>query len=126
MQKKVFNVLSVIFGLLLINGGLNKFLNYMPVPDDLPEALVKDNMAILEIVWLMPLIGFVEVVGGLLILFPKTRALGALIVFPVMVGILLTHLFVASEGLPIALVIWIILLWIICEKRNQYLQIIRY
>jgi len=78
----------------------------------------------MEIVCLLPLIGFAELVGGFFILFSKTRALGALVVFPVMVGVLVTHLFVAPSDLPIALVIWVILLWIIWEKRNQYLQII--
>lgn len=125
MQKKVLHVLSIIFGLLLINGGLDKFYHYMPIPPDLPDPLVKDTTAIMEIVWLLPLIGMAEMVGGLLILFSKTRALGALIVFPVMVGVLLTHIFVAPSGLPIALVIWGILLLIIWENRNRFLQIIR-
>ncbi len=125
MQKKVLHVLSIIFGLLLINGGLDKFFHYMPIPPDLPDPLVKDTAAIMEIVWLLPLIGLAEVVGGFFILFSKTRALGALIVFPVMVGVLLTHIFVAPSGLPIALVIWGILLWIIWENRNRFLQIIR-
>lgn len=125
MKKKSLNLLSILFGLLLINGGLNKFLNYMPVPDNLPEALMKDNIGIMEIEWLMPLIGFAEVLGGILILFSKTRALGAIIVFPVMVGVLLTHIFVAPSGLPIALVIWSILAWIIIENRKKYLNLIQ-
>ncbi|MBK7222419.1 MAG: DoxX family protein [Saprospiraceae bacterium] len=121
MKNKIFNVISVLFSLLLINGGLNKFLNYMPVPENLPEALMKDDHAIREISWLLPLVGAAEIIGGLLILFPKTRALGALVVFPVMVGVLLTHLTVAPEGLPIALVIWAILSWMIWENRQKYL-----
>ncbi|WP_439481031.1 DoxX family membrane protein [Cyclobacterium plantarum] len=125
MKQKAYNVIAVLFGLLLMNGGLNKFFNYMPVPEGLPEALVKDNLALIEIEWLMPLIGFAEVLGGLLIFFPKTRALGALVVFPVMVGILLTHIFVAPEGLVIALIIWAILLWIIFENRSKYLNLLK-
>ncbi len=125
MKRKILNVLSVIFGLLLINGGLNKFLNYMPVPDDLPEVLVKDTMALNEIAWLIPLIGFAEILGGLLILLPRTRALGALVIFPVMVGVLLTHAFVAPDGLPVALVIWAILLWIILDNKQKYLTLLQ-
>ena len=124
MKNKVLNVVSALFGLLLLNGGLNKFLNYMPVPADLPQELIKDSMAIMEISWLMPLGGFAEIVGGMMILFPKTRALGALIVFPVMVGVLLTHITVAPEGMPIAIVIWIILSWIIWENRKKYLALL--
>lgn len=125
MKRKILNVLSWLLGLLLLNGGLNKFLNYMPVPENLPEAVAKDNAALAEISWLIPLIGFAEVLGGLLILFPKTRALGALVVFPVMVGILLTHILTAPEGLPVALVIWVVLLWIIYDNREKYLPMIR-
>lgn len=125
MKQKIFNGISLPFGLLLINGGLDKFFHYMPVPEGLPEPLVKDTEALMEIAWLMPLVGLAELVGGILILFSKTRALGALIVFPVMVGVLLVHLTVAPEGLPIAIVIWAILGWIIYENRQKYLPIIQ-
>lgn len=123
-MKIVKTILFSLFGLLLINGGLDKFLHYMPVPEGLPEELLKDNAAFAEISWLMPLVGFAEVLGGFLILFPKTRALGALVVFPVMVGVLLTHITVAPEGLVMALVIWAFLLWIIFDNRQKYLSLI--
>lgn len=125
MKKYFYNGLSILFGLLLINGGLDKFLHYMPMPEDLPAEMLKMMSAFKEISWLMPLVGAAELIGGLMILIPKTRALGALIIVPVMVGVLLTNIFVAPSGLPIALVIWAILFWIIWENRNQYLPIIR-
>ncbi len=125
MKRKLLGVLSTIFGLLLINGGLSKFFHYMPAPDSLPAEMVKDNEAFAEISWLMPLVASAEIIGGLLIIFPKTRALGAVVVLPVMTGVLLTHIFVEPGGLPIALVIWAILLWIIYENRHKYLPMIR-
>jgi len=125
MKAKILNILSILFGLLLMNGGVSKFFNYMPTPENLPEAVVKDNLALAEISWLVPLIATAELLGGFLILLPKTRALGALVVFPVMVGILLTHIFVAPEGFPIALVIWVILLWIILDNKQKYAALIR-
>ncbi|RNI26747.1 DoxX family protein [Rufibacter latericius] len=124
MKQKILTGLCLLFGLLLINGGLNKFFNYMPVPEGLPEPLLRDTAALTEISWLIPLIGLAEILGGILVIIPKTRALGALVVFPVMVGILLTHLFVDTSGLPIAIVIWLILLWIIFENRRKYLPLI--
>src|SRR5690606_4287915 len=125
MKNKILMVLSILFGLLLINGGLNKFFNYMPTPEDLNPELVKDFEAIMEIAWLMPLIAWAELVGGILLLFPRTRPLGALVVFPVMVGVLLTHLTAAPEGLPIALVIWAILLWILYTHREKYAILVK-
>ncbi len=120
MKSKILNILSILFGLLLINGGLNKFFNYMPVPENLSEELIKDSMALMEIAWLMPLIAVVELLAGVLIIFPKTRAFGAVVIFPVAVGILLTHIFTAPEGLPIALVIWAVLLWIMFDNKRKY------
>lgn len=125
MKQKILTVLSLLFGLLLINGGLNKFFNYMPVPEDLAEELVKDFHAIAEISWLMPLIASAEIIGGLLIIFPKTRALGAVVIFPAMVGVLLTHIFVDVSGLPMVIVIWVILLWIIVENWDKYKPILK-
>ncbi|MFC7522426.1 DoxX family membrane protein [Parapedobacter sp. GCM10030251] len=124
MKSKILTVFSAIFGLLLLNSGLDKHFHYMPIPEGLPEEVVKDNAAFMEIGWLLPLIGLAEIIGGLLIIFPKTRALGALIVFPVMVGVLLTHILVAPEGLPVVLVIWAILIWIIIDNWRKYLPLI--
>jgi len=117
--------LSWFMALMLLNSGLNKFFAYMPVPEGLPEALVRDNAALLEIAWLMPLVGAAEVLGALLLLMKRTRALGAIVVFPVMVGVLLIHVFVYPAGLPIALIAWAILGWILYEHREKYLPMVR-
>lgn len=124
MKTKILNMLAALLALILINSGLNKFFNYMPVPEDLPSAIIKDNEALREIAWLIPLIGIAEILGGLLLLFPRTRALGVLVVFPVMVGILLTHIFVAPEGLFLAVFLWAVLLWIIFEYKKKYYPLI--
>ncbi|MEX1260686.1 MAG: DoxX family protein, partial [Balneolaceae bacterium] len=63
MKEKILNVIYVLVGLIFINAGLNKFLNYMPVPEDLPEALVSMSMAMMEIGWLMPLVAIAEITG---------------------------------------------------------------
>ena len=125
MQRIILRVLSAVTGLLFINGGLNKFLNYMPVPDDLPESLQRDFAALVEIEWLMPLIGAAEIVGGLLLLFPRTRALGTLVLIPVATGILLTHLLVDPAQLVIPVVIWVVLLWIIYTDLEKFLPLVR-
>jgi hypothetical protein len=71
----------------------------------------------------MPLVGAVELLGGLLFIIPKTRALGALIIFPVMVGILIISIIVPS-GLPMVLPFLAVLLWVMYENRKKYLALI--
>ncbi|WP_040299807.1 DoxX family protein [Arcticibacter svalbardensis] len=124
MKKKILFVICLLFGLMFINAGLNKFFNYMPVPKDLPENMIKLMTAFMQIGWLMPLIAVAEIVGGVLFITNKFRALGAIVIFPVMIGILLTHLLIAPSGLPIALVLFAINIWVIIENRKKYLPMI--
>lgn len=125
MKQKILFVISLLFGLMFINSGLNKFFNYIPVPEDLPEKLVKTMKAFMEIGWLFPLVAVAEILGGILFIFPKFRALGAIIIFPIMIGILLTHILTEPSGLPIALVLFAINLWVIFENRNKYLPMVK-
>lgn len=125
MKNKIVNVLCILMGLLFINGGLNKIFKYIPIPDDLPENLRILNEALESIVWLMPLVAVVELAGGILFAIPKTRALGAIVLFPVMTGILLVHIYSAPEGLPMAIILMAINLWIIFENRERYMAMLR-
>jgi len=124
MKKKILFVVSILFGLMFINAGLNKFFNYIPVPADMPEKMMNAMKAMMELGWLLPLIAVAEIIGGILFMIPKYRALGAIIIFPIMIGILLTHLFIAPSGLPMALVLLAINLWVIIENRAKYLPMI--
>jgi uncharacterized membrane protein YphA (DoxX/SURF4 family) len=124
MKKKILFVFCLLFGLMFINAGLNKFFNYMPAPTDLPPSMLKVMKAFMDISWLMPLVGVAEVIGGVLFIVPKYRALGAIIVFPVMIGILLTNIFNAPSGLPIALVMLAINLWVLFENREKYMPMV--
>ena len=97
----------------------------MPMPKDLPIDLMKAMGSFVEIGWLMPLIAIAEIVGGVLFIIPKFRALAAIIIFPVLVGILLTHILVAPAGLPIILILLGIEFWVIIENREKYIQLIK-
>jgi len=123
MKKKILFIVCLLFGLMFINAGLNKFFNYMPVPKDMPKNVMTMFGAIMQIRWLLPLVGIAEIIGGILVIIPRYRALGAIIIFPVMVGILLTALSLSS-GLPMALVLFVILIWVIIENWGKYLPMI--
>ncbi|HQU71022.1 MAG: DoxX family protein [Calditrichaeota bacterium] len=125
MKNKILLVVCVLFGLVFLNGGLNKFFNYMPVPEDMPQESLEFFGAMMKFGWLLPLLGLAESVGGILFMIPKVRALGAVVIFPVMVGIVLTHIVNMPEGLPLALILFAINLWVLFEEREKYLPMIR-
>ncbi|WP_416445892.1 MauE/DoxX family redox-associated membrane protein [Leeuwenhoekiella sp. A16] len=124
MKNKILFVVCLLFGLMFINAGLNKFLNYMPMPEDMPEESIKLMTFFAEIGWLLPLTGLVEVLGGILFIIPKFRALGAIIILPVMIGILLINIINIPSGLPIAAVLFIINIWVLFENRKKYKALI--
>lgn len=124
MKSKIQFVLCLLMGLMFINAGLDKFFHYMPMPKDMPEQMLKVMAAYKEIGWLMPLVGAVEVIGGLLFIIPRTRPLGAIVILPVLTGILLANISTAPSGLPIVFVLIAILLWVIIDNREKYLPMI--
>ena len=124
MKQKITFVLSLIFGLFFINSGLDKFFHYMPMPKDISPDLMSAMTGMMAVTWLMPLVAVAEIVGGVLIIIPRTRALGALVIFPVMVGIALTNTITDSSGFPIAAVFAVVLLWIMYDNREKYAHLI--
>ncbi|WP_353148212.1 DoxX family protein [Chryseobacterium sp.] len=124
-MKIVKFILCLLFGLMFINAGLNKFLNYMPMEKPTPEQM-KLFAAFGEISWLMPLVGIVEIIGRLLFIFPKTRALGAIVILPVMVGIV-THVFTMDKspiGMSIAGIMLLINIWILIDNKEKYKNLV--
>ncbi|MCZ4243577.1 DoxX family protein [Pedobacter punctiformis] len=118
-MKIVKTILCVLFGLMFINAGLDKFLHYMPMPP-MDAEMQKLSEAIVAIKWLMPLVGLVEIIGGLLFIIPKTRPLGAIVIFPVMVGIMVHNAVFMPSGLAIAGVFFAVNIWIIGDNWNKY------
>ena len=73
MKNKILLGVSVLFGLVFINSGLNKFFNYMPMPKNIPVGLIKLMTAFNDIGWLLPLIAVAEIIGGILCITNKFR-----------------------------------------------------
>lgn len=124
MKNKILTGLSILFGFLMVNFGLNKFFNYIPM-GEMSEDMMQIMGAFMTIKWILPLVGIIEIIGGLLIAIPKTRALGALIILPVMVGIFLHHLVHDIAGIGLALVLFTINIWVIVANWNKYSPIFK-
>lgn len=119
-MKIVKLILCILFGLMFLNAGLDKLFHYMPTPQLKPEQMEMMG-AMMKIKWLIPLVGIIEALGGLLFMIPKTRALGAIVILPVMVGILLHNLLMGETvGIAIAAVLMLINLWMIGDNWNKY------
>jgi len=118
-MKIIKFILCLLFGILFVNAGLDKFLHYMPVPE-MDAEMIKIGEAMMTMKWIIPLTGFIEIVGGMLFIFPKTRALGAIVILPVMVGIIIHNITFMPTGLIMAGILFLINLWAIYDNREKY------
>src|SRR5258705_9876040 len=68
--------------------------------------------------WFRYLTGTLEVVGAILLLIPRTSGLGALLLAVVMVGAVVTHLFIVG-GSPLMAIVLLIVTGIVAWGRRQ-------
>ena len=91
----------------------------MPMPEEMPQELQDAMTALMSLKWLMPLVAVTEIIGGALFIFNKTRALGAIIILPILVGIILFHATTDHQMTP-AIILSAILIWAIIDNKEKY------
>ncbi len=84
--------------------GIIYFLKLMPIPPMTGDILTFNNLFTAS--GYMTFVKVLEVSFGLLLIFPKTRALGLLLILPIVVNILCFEVFIAKQpGIGVALII---------------------
>lgn len=110
MQQHVKQIPAYLLGLLFFGlGGIGYFFKLLPTPENLPTDVV-NYMTLMEKTGYMKAIKAFELIGGLLLFFPKTRAAGLCIIVPIAINVLFYEVFIAKEaGIGIACVVLSIL-----------------
>ena len=123
MKKRISQIIPFALALPMIGAGFNKLSGFIfPLPEEL--AAVLSNLGTTK--WLLLLVGAAEVIGGILLLAPKFRALGAIVVFPISVGILLAHVFdLPSNQILVGIIVFGLNVYIINENKDKYLPMIK-
>lgn len=111
--------MCILFGLIFVNSGFNKFFNYMPMPE-MSEEMAQIIGGMIATKWIFPLVAIIEIFGGVLIAFPKTRALGALVVLPITTGIIVHHAVLDLNGIGISVALFAINIWVIIANWPKY------
>jgi putative oxidoreductase len=97
-------VLRSLLGLIFVVFGLNGFLHFLQNPP-VPPAAAQFFGALFLTGYMMPLIFATQVVGGALLLTGMLVPFGLTILAPVIVNIVLFHLFLAPGGLAVAIAV---------------------
>ncbi len=104
MKAKIDRVAQALLGLVFFVFGLNGFWEFLPMPEMGEQA--GDYMGGLAAAgYFFPVLKIVETVSGLLLLLRLFSPLALVLLAPVVVQILLFHVFLDPAGLPMAIVI---------------------
>ena len=116
-----------IMALLFLLFGSSKFYPFMPTPPITPEA-GRFLGALISTGYLWQFVGLVEIIGGLLLVFRRTRLVGALLLLPVIAHIV-PYLWILARtvpGIPMGLFLIGMELWVLLDHRRKLQGLIVY
>ena len=113
-----------LLGLIFAVFGLNIFLHFIPTPPP-PEGPARDFMTALFVSNYFYVVGALQVVGGVLLLLGRWVPLGLTLLGPVIVNILCFHVLMAPAGLPMAIVVSLLALFLLWRYREHFADLVR-
>ncbi|MFN1834260.1 DoxX family membrane protein [Balneola sp. MJW-20] len=125
MKDKAEVIIRVLLGLALIVFGLDKFFQFVPHGHEMTEELIAAYNGLLANKFIMPTVGIVEIISGLLLVSGRYLivAFGAMI--PIAYSILGFHIAVDIHGILPGLIVALLLGYLIWYRRSAISKILR-
>lgn len=122
---KIATVIArVLLGLIFVVFGSNIFLHFIPMPPP-PPGPSGDYTKALFVTHYLHVVAVFQIVGGLLLLIGRFVPLGLVLLAPVIVNIDLVHILMEPSGLPMAVVVSFLLVFLIWRYRDAFAGILR-
>lgn len=116
-------IARVLLGLIFVVFGLNGFLHFIPMSPPEGEAAKQFGTA-LATTGYFNVVFFLQLVGGALVLLGWVP-LGLVILCPIIVNIVLFHTCMAPEGLPMAIAVSLLALFLIWSYWKNFAGLVR-
>src|SRR5256886_12165546 len=117
-MKIAIIIARTLLGLIFVVFGLNAFLQFIHMPP--PQGLAGDFMKALFASHYFYVVAILQIAGGALCLLGKFVPLGLTLLGPVIVNILLFHIFLQPAGLPLAVVVGALALFLLWAYRQAF------
>src|SRR2546422_11064140 len=117
-------IVRVLLGLMFVVFGSNIFLHFLRMPPP-PATLAGDFSKALMQSHYIYVVGLLQVIGGLLLLIGRYVPLGLVLLGPVIVNILLFHIFLDTSGLPMAIIVALLPLFLLWRYRTDFAGLVR-
>jgi uncharacterized membrane protein YphA (DoxX/SURF4 family) len=112
-----------LLGLLFIVFGLNGFLGFLNM-GPMPTGLAGQFMGALIQSHYFWVVAALQVIGGLLLLAKRYVPLGLVLLGPVIVNILLYHIFLNPAGIGMAIAVTVLWLIVFYDEREHFMSFI--
>ena len=112
MAKKITFIARILLGLLFFLSGIAGLFNLIPPPANLPQNMVTFMNGMMATKYLFPLIKGTEVICGALLISGLFVPLALIILAPIVLNIFLIHAFMQPNGLPLAIFIGLLQLYL--------------
>jgi putative oxidoreductase len=117
-------IARVLLGLIFLFFGSNGLLHFLPMPP-LPQGVTGEFLHSFFASGYVYVISVFQVIGGLLLLIGRFVPLGLIILAAIIVNIWAFHLLMAPEGLPPAVVVTVLELFLVWSYRDRFAGILR-
>lgn len=130
-MNKVYSISRFLLGIIFVIFGSNGLMmvltgsGFIPMPDNIPADVMEKMSGFFKLGYLMPLVKSLEIFSGLLLLSNRYVNLAIIFLGPIIVNILLVHIFIDLSGLPMALMISILFTLIIQSRWNDLKVILK-
>ena len=122
-MKILIIIVRSLLGLIFVVFGSNAFLHFIPMPP--PEGLAGDFMKALFVSHYFYVVAVLQIAGGALLLLGRFVPLGLTLLGPVIVNILLFHIFLQPAGLALAVVVGALALCLLWAHRQAFSGLIK-
>jgi len=123
-MKYVIIIARVLLGLVFVVFGSNAFFHFIP-QQPMPEKAAAFMMPLISSGYYYP-IAILQILGGICLLTgARFVPLGLTLLGPIIVNILLFHIFIVRDGLGIAVVISVLALFLLWVYRFKFPAIFR-
>jgi len=104
-------IARILLGLIFFVFGLNAFFNFLPTPP-MPDKAAAFVGGLMSSGYFFPFLKVTEILCGLLLLVGAFVPLALVVLAPIELNILLFHGFLASSGLPLAILIGALMIYL--------------
>jgi len=117
-------IIRVLLGLMLVVFGSNAFLHFIPMPP-LPPTTAGNFISALMVSHYIDAVALFEIVGGALLVVGRFVPLGLTLLGPVIVNIVLFHIFLDRSGLGMAAIVSALSLFLLWRYRAAFAGLLR-